>query len=124
MSERRVCANRGNARLSTGPKSLEGKRVSASNAVKHGLSRAGRVSRAADRQGCEAAFLEAEELAQQGFKRLGSLLILEPEELERLDHGRRLEEISDAIAALEKLDRYRTPRFRAWVKSLPGQDHS
>jgi hypothetical protein len=36
-SERQVAANRQNARRSTGPKTLEGKRVIGGNAVKHGL---------------------------------------------------------------------------------------
>jgi len=38
MSEKRTAANRRNAKLSTGPISTKGKRKSALNAVKHGLS--------------------------------------------------------------------------------------
>ena len=38
MSEKRIAANRRNAKLSTGPISTKGKRRSALNAVKHGLS--------------------------------------------------------------------------------------
>ena len=118
MSERRVCANQGNARLSTGPKSLQGKQASAENALTHGLSRARQGTPGVGLQDCEAAFLEVEEHAHQALGRLGLLLIVQPDDLETLDSRRRLEEISDAIAALEKLERYRTPRFRAWVKSL------
>ncbi|WP_426050859.1 hypothetical protein [Brevundimonas sp. SL161] len=71
-----------------------------------------------DLQDCEAAFLEVEEHAHQALGCLGLLLTVHPDDLETLDSRRRLEEVSDAIAALEKLERYRTPRFRAWVKSL------
>jgi hypothetical protein len=38
MSEKRIAANRRNARMSTGPTSSTGKRKSARNALKHGLS--------------------------------------------------------------------------------------
>lgn len=38
MSEKRVIANRRNAKMSTGPTSARGKQRSARNAVKHGLS--------------------------------------------------------------------------------------
>jgi hypothetical protein len=38
MGEKRTAANRRNARMSTGPKSTSGKRRSARNALKHGLS--------------------------------------------------------------------------------------
>ena len=38
MSEKRTAANRRNARMSTGPKSTNGKQRSARNALKHGLS--------------------------------------------------------------------------------------
>ena len=38
MSEKRAVANRRNARMSTGPKSTNGKQRSARNALKHGLS--------------------------------------------------------------------------------------
>ena len=69
-------------------------------------------------QDCEAAFLEVEQHAHQALGRLGLLLTVQPDDLETLDSRRRLEEVSDAIAALEKLERYRTPRFRTWVKSL------
>ena len=58
------------------------------------------------------------------LRRLGVLLIVQPDDLETLDSRRRLEEVSDAIAALEKLERYRTPRFRAWVKSIADQQQT
>lgn len=75
-------------------------------------------------QECEAAFLEVEVLVRQELNRLSSLLVIQPEELETLDSHRRLEEISGAVAALEKLERYRTPRFRAWVKSIADQQQT
>src|SRR4051794_7266004 len=37
-SERRLAANRANARLSTGPRSAEGKAASSGNALRHGLA--------------------------------------------------------------------------------------
>jgi hypothetical protein len=46
-TERQIRANRDNARRSTGPKSLEGKKKARSNAVKHGI--AARVLRIAQK---------------------------------------------------------------------------
>jgi len=37
VSEARIAANRRNAKLSTGPKTAEGKEKSRANALKHGL---------------------------------------------------------------------------------------
>jgi hypothetical protein len=38
-SEKQIAANRGNARLSTGPKTMDGRLRSSANAFQHGLSR-------------------------------------------------------------------------------------
>jgi hypothetical protein len=37
-TEKQIAANRGNARKSTGPRTLDGKRKSRRNAVRHGLT--------------------------------------------------------------------------------------
>ncbi len=47
-SEARIAANQRNATLSTGPASTEGRRISARNSLKHGLSGAGTVLAAND----------------------------------------------------------------------------
>ena len=47
-SEARILANQANAKLSTGPRTPEGKEASRTNAIKHGLTGAGIVMPAAD----------------------------------------------------------------------------
>src|SRR6516162_4198850 len=47
-SEARILANQANAKLSTGPKTAEGKEQSRANALKHGLTGAGVVLPEAD----------------------------------------------------------------------------
>lgn len=120
-TDRRARANRVNAGLSTGPKSQDGKRASALNATKHGLSRArGRVQ-ATDPAACEAAFLEVEHLARQALNRLALHLEASPSDADTLDHSRGIAEINAQISILMQLERYRTPRYRVWLRSLVGQ---
>ena len=57
ISEAQLAANRANAMLSTGPRSEEGKRRSAMNAVKHGLA-ARTIVLAKEDQGKYAAFVK------------------------------------------------------------------
>ncbi len=61
ISEARLIANRKNAQLSTGPKTVEGKTRSRANAVKHGLTGAGIALPTEDAAAIEARFLEMQE---------------------------------------------------------------
>lgn len=116
-TDRRARANRVNARSSTGPKSPEGKRIAALNSTKHGLSRAPGHAEATDTAACEIAFLEVEHLARQALERLALHSLVSPSDLDNLDHTARIAQIHAAISTLVKLERYRTPRYRAWVQS-------
>ena len=118
VADRRASTNRANARLSTGPRSWEGKQASAKNAIKHGLSRAIKGAQAADSLDCECAFVEVEQHARRAFDRLALALNENHQDIAALDWDERMCRINAAISILEKLERYRAPRFRAWVKCL------
>ncbi len=73
-SEARVRANQANSQLSTGPKSIAGRQISARNSLKHGFSGAGTVLAAADQ--AEVDRLDAAFHNEMGPKsELGSALI-------------------------------------------------
>ena len=93
------------------------------NAIKHGLSRVN-SARAADPQTCRVALLEVEHQARVAFHRLALELSEQPEAPEFLDWDVRMSRISAAISSLTKLERYRTPRFRAWVKSIADEQQT
>lgn len=60
-SERKIAANRGNARKSTGPRSARGKAHTAQNALRHGLASTAFLERSAP-DGCTRA-----EMSRRGF---------------------------------------------------------
>ena len=114
MSERRNCANRVNAQRSTGPRSHAGKTISSKNAFKHGLT-CGRRIDLSDPVGCEAAFRAAEICAAGALSRLASSLGLPLAADDRAGACDPVE-IWSAVQELEALERYRTPRLKAWLQ--------
>ena len=66
----------------------------------------------------EAAYHQAELTARSELDRLTSHLVGPASDGQHVDADVIAEEISAAIASLEKLERYRTPRLRAWLKTL------
>lgn len=118
MSERQILANRANARLSTGPRSNNGKSTSAKNAVKHGLSRKplDQWQAANAFNDCKADLLETESCAHKLFTRLQDQTEIDKSHPRSTQQA--ILEISTTIRALEMLERYRTPRLRAWLEHI------
>lgn len=115
MSNPRIAANRANAQLSTGPRSAAGKSRSRMNAVKHGFATRDVLGdpleefRAVQRWGW-ACLQEAE-------RRLNASM--EPSwGQSNADLADPLPgEVLEALHALGRVDRYRRPRLRAWLKT-------
>lgn len=117
MSDPRAVRNRANAQLSTGPKSPEGKERASQNSAKHGLSSRSLSPVCSSGADAHEAFKEAQHQAGILLNELGRLSNPAMQTLSEQDVLARMRE---TIVRLERLDRYRTPRLRAWLKHCAG----
>lgn len=114
LSRTRAEINRDNAKRSTGPQSTEGKSRSAKNSTRHGLSKVpkGLVN---NLDASLSAFSESEAYAKLVFERAG--LGFEGAHLSGVACDVCLENLLACILELERLDRYRTPRLRTFLRA-------
>lgn len=119
MPDPRAVRNRANAQRSTGPTSPEGKERSSQNSAKHGLSRRSPCPAFSSGADAEEAFNEAQHQAGLLLNDLGRL---SSPTMQALCEEDILAKMRETIVRLEKLDRYRTPRLRAWLKSCSGSE--
>ncbi len=135
MPDPRAVRNRANAQRSTGPTSPEGKERSSQNSAKHGLSRRSPCPAFSSGADAEAAFNEAQHQAGLLLNDLGRLSSPTMQalcegvggvdvhiNLQALCEEDILAKMRETVVRLEKLDRYRTPRLRAWLKSCSGSE--
>lgn len=112
----RLDANRRNALLSTGPRTLAGRKRSSQNATKHGLSKLSALSHpaipVADDSRAEPSFASFSDRHRRAQEAAYAAL---------RDLSCSVDSDTDPVGALRRLaalERYRRPFFRAWLRAL------
>jgi len=117
-SDRKIKANRANARMSTGPKTRHGRARSAKNAFRHGLS----LTVQSDQALCEEVQALALQIAGRDASAHNQMLARQVAEaqidLRRIRYARR-QFLCEALA-----DRYLTEHARRFKKSADADDSS
>lgn len=118
----RTLRNRENAKSSTGPRSAAGKERSSKNATRHGLAKPS--GKAADLftgssavnalEARYADFAQAETEAHILLQKLEAAMAAPESSDDNSDRERA--EVEAFLVGLARLERYRTPRLRAWLK--------
>lgn len=133
QTDDRASINRANAAKSTGPRSVQGKAIAARNSITHGLSAKscpGGTSFSGVTQDGQAPSSGSWE----DFRRVEGVAAALLDQLARWQDQaagseasplrsttERLEALDGIVDELRRLDRYRTPRQRAWIKTCLAQ---